>query len=438
MWRPLRTSLIVLVATSLSAIIALTAWFAWDHRGASTNWQSAASALEAEGHCAPFFHLLWKVIDAGDMRAYDRYIAAMDNGPCTDTYVSSSLLAQLDPKSREILTSSDSGEAYKRAQQPAHFTDAARAFRARWSAEAGWRDLGSFALRHWAEPALVTHRAQIWLNCASSDLHSTPIDHAAIDRAVAHHACKGARPVQSDREARRIWCRQALLDLAPRLAQGDEQNEARYDARRLGTLAAKYRRLTSLIDGSLADFTDEQRADPALKRYAATADWFDRLEVLAVDERYGPAQALIAEWYLNGYDDPQSEVPASPFFAALWAGIAQDYGTDTDDLLMAAKAKLAPHHIAQLTHARQCWEQFPYYMTHHVRRKDEDVSINSDQNWKTPDEEINAFFARCQTITERRAAMKAAPPDNNSFDKYQLAPTAYVPELCDADDETRS
>ena len=432
--------MLVLTYTALGLAFALAVWFKWDQHGRRTegaDWQAAASALEAQGHCAPFFHLLWKVIDAGDMRAYDRYIAAMDNGPCTDAYAASNLLAQLDPKSREILTSSGSGEAYKRAQQKAHFTEAAQAFRARWSAEAGWRDLGSFALRHWAEPALVTHRAEIWLNCASPDLHNTPIDHAAIDRAVAHHACKGAPPVQSDREARRMWCRQALLDLTPRLARGDEQNEARHDANRFGTLAAKYRRLASLIDGSRADFTDEQRAGPALKRYAAAAGWFDRLEVLAVDERYGPAQRLIAEWYLNGYDDPQTEVPASPFFAALWAGIAQDYGTDTDDLLSAAKAKLAPHHIAQLGRARQCWEQFPYYMTHHVRRKDEDVSINNDQNWQTPDEEIAAFFARCQTITERRAAMKAAAPDKNSFDKYQLAPTTYVPELCDVGDDSK-
>lgn len=281
MWRPLRTSLIVLLTTAASVTLALAAWFVWDHRGASANWQSAANTLEARGHCAPFFHLLWKVIDAGDMRAYDRYIAAMDNGPCTDAYAASNMLADFAPISREVLTSSGSGEAYKRAQQPDHFTEAAQAFRARWSASAGWRELGRFAVRHWSEPALVTYRAEIWLKCAAPDLHNTPIDHTAIDRAIAHHTCNGAAPAPSDRETRRIWCRQALLDLAPRLALGDEQNEAQYDARRFGTLEAQFRRVASLVDGSLSDFTEEQRADPALKRYVASAGWFERIEVLA-------------------------------------------------------------------------------------------------------------------------------------------------------------
>lgn len=339
MWRAFK----VLVLTLVVFCFALGGWLAWVHRPfEKQDWIKAASELEKTGNCHRLKQLLHAVsLDAGDpaARIYEARLKML--GICPK------LTRTNEPDTEAIAKSLKS--AVRREGFIRHFPA-----RREWTITKGWPYAVQFAARYWDRPHLVFWRTVAWLKCANQDIWTIPVNHVAIDNAVAYYAREERQAPKTRLSRSQQWCGATYYSIALALKTDPDNAVALKNSK--GAL------ITAVQMGSHAAALDKILDKPHSPDDRKPLIVMGPLVDLAIRHRYGPAQLVLGKWFLDGYTD--LAIPKSLLYAAFWITLANLHEEKELRLLQSVTAQLTESEKHKVSHAVECWYHDPLLPSH--------------------------------------------------------------------------
>ena len=341
--------------------LVLGGWVAGTERTFHTeDWVAALDRLVAEGHCARVDVFLEAILAADEPAAFLQMARLLANKSYTGRCAKPALTTDEGRTHASHLIGYYDKEISKddiTVLSAPFGSEINVVFYDRWSLTKGWRDVLDFAGQHPARPDLVLRRTALWLSCSNPQLFSSPINRAAINRAVAFIADGQRVPPGTPHERWRGWCGDTLMALS-RATESDLP----YDDRALAIDAYEFGNRSIEID-AIRDGASRSQFKGGLHR----GEWLGKLESLAGHHRQVPAQILLAELLYNGIAFDGFKTQDRALLSAFWATIAMDHGdhgehgdhgAPAQDLLARAQKDLSPEQRQQVTDVVACWYQY--------------------------------------------------------------------------------